>query len=303
MTTRRLSIVLGAAVAALVLSPVLASADPVPFHDPNVNGKLGFCDKNGHALTTGRITDVPFAFTSVSTVAAPKPYAVPLGKATLYGYSPIQNVDPLNWSPYRMTGSSTYSNKGTPMAQGTPGDAPLEWQVTSFPPTWDGLVQMRLILTAPNQQPMLSPYPAAVLRVTGGTWTMVDGDTSPKCGAGKALSSELVLLPADKRPTAAPSGATTPGVSPSPPASGAASSGSTGSTGTSTASSRDSSTGATLAPTGSDSGATSVASAPASTGTSVLPILLAAVAGAAVMGGGSFWWSRRRGIDQPVGRH
>lgn len=191
-----------------------------------------------------------------------------------------------------MTGSSTYSNKQHPMSEATIGDAPLEWQSTSFPPTWDGLVQMRLLLSAPNQQVLFTPYPAAVIKISGGTWTLVDGDTSPACSSGQAVSSEKVLIPAKLQPTAPPPGATTPSAAPS----GSATLGSVSSdpSGSNTSN---------VEPGGGQSGANAAAPARTNSSPSIVPIALALVAITAVVAGGvGFWAARTRGAE-PSGRH
>jgi hypothetical protein len=185
----------------------------VPFKDPGSIGSLGFCDKSNQPVTSGSIFDKPFVWKAVSDTPAPATHASKRGKATLYAFSPIENVAPGDWSPYQMTGSSTYTNKTYPMTAGTYGDPPLEYQVTAFPPVWDHLVQIRLTLTDLGQQALITKYPTAVIKVSGTTWTMVQGDRSPQCAKGTALSSELVTLPKNLRPTASPTptGSAAPG--------------------------------------------------------------------------------------------
>ena len=187
----------------VVPATVVAADTQLPFNDPNVSGQLGFCDKANHPITSGNIGDVPFVWKAVSTVAAPKAYVGPEGKATLFAYSPIKNVSPGQWSPYQLTSSAYYSNSKHPMVQATYADAPLEFQTTGFPPTLDGLVQIRMLFSAPNRVPLTSPYPAAVLRVNGDQWTLVSGDRTPDCGAGKSVSVATVRMP-NQQPTAPP---------------------------------------------------------------------------------------------------
>ncbi len=193
------------------------AADAVPFTDPSSVGSLGFCDKDNKPVTSGSLLDKPFVWKAVSDSPAPKTHASKRGKATLYAFSPIEHVAPGDWSPYQLTGSSTYSNKSFPMTAGTYGDPPLEWQVTSFPPYWDHLVQLRLYLTDLGQQALITKYPTAVIKVNGNTWTMVAGNRSPECTKGTALSAELVTLPKNLRPTASPTptGSAAPGSTPS----------------------------------------------------------------------------------------
>jgi len=67
-----------------------AAAASVPFTDPSASGSIGFCDKFDHPVTSGRLTDVPFAWKAVSSASPPAAYQVATTKATLYGFSPIK---------------------------------------------------------------------------------------------------------------------------------------------------------------------------------------------------------------------
>ncbi|MGP8182147.1 MAG: hypothetical protein ACLP1E_15450 [Acidimicrobiales bacterium] len=128
---------------------------------------------------------------------------VPAGytRATLYVYQPIQHVDPGDWTGYRLTGDSLFSNPAHPMAQATYADNPLIWPDQSMPPYWDGLYQLRMFFSGPDKDPWTSSYPTAVVKVTGNTWTLVQGGGS-SCTGGKAESVESFLLP--KSETAVP---------------------------------------------------------------------------------------------------
>jgi hypothetical protein len=180
-----------------------ASADGPPFVDSNAQGKIGFCDKNNKPVTSGSIKTVPFVWKYVSDTRAPKGYVGPPQGATPIAFSPIKNTSPGDWNGYNMAATSQYKDPTRPAAVATFGDAPLDWQLGSFPPTFDGLVQVRLILTRTNTQPRTRNYPAALIRVSGDTWTLVDGDRSPDCSA-PAVNQAALLLPS-KVPTAAPS--------------------------------------------------------------------------------------------------
>ena len=64
------------------------------------------------------------------------------------------------------------------MAQATYADNPLIWPDHSMPPYWDGLYELRMFFTSPDKAPWTSSYPAAVIKVTGNTWTLVQGGGS-----------------------------------------------------------------------------------------------------------------------------
>jgi len=205
---------------ALLLSAGPAYADTVPFKDPNSVGTLGFCTKDDKPLTQGSILDVPFAFKAVSNVPAPKAYAIKGGKATLYIYSPIKGVQPGDWVSYQLVPSSLYTNTKMPMVGAGYAEPPLEYPVTNAPPTWDGLMQIRMLLSAPNTPQLMQPYPTAVIKVTGHSWKLIAGNFTPDCAAGKAVNMNQVL--GGKEPTAPPSWAANSTANPSARASASA---------------------------------------------------------------------------------
>jgi hypothetical protein len=281
--------------AAAVTVPLVALGAPsaradsytVPFKDADSVGTIGFCDKDNKPLTSGSILDVPFAFKAVSDQAAPKAYAIVGRKATLYAYSPIKNVPPGSWISYQMMPSSVYTDVKHPMAAAGYGEPPLQYQVTGAPPTWDGLVQLRILLSAPNTPQRMKPYPTAVIRVTGTTWVMVQGNRNPDCAAGTAQNSNQTLGKGE--PTAPPSWAANATTDPSAQASASAQaskdvasivpspsptdSGSVGSDGSTQAA-------------GQSAGSTSVPN--------VLPIALALLGGTAIGVAAFAWFAARR---------
>ena len=274
-----LALLMGAA--ALLTAPVAsADAPAVPFVDKNVSGALGFCDKTGHEITSGPLDTAPFAWFAAASTAAPSGYGK--GKATLYAFQPIKDVDPGNWSGRQLTGSSSFSNAKVPMASGTVLDPALGDFVAAFPPRLDSLVQLRMYFNAPDLTQYRNSYPAAVLKVTSTTWTLVQGG-GVNCTAGTAVSNEVAALPASDfakpaRPTPAadaPKAARDPQQR-TPSAFAPASSGSPTS----------GSPGATVA--AKDAAHTSGGSGGSG------GVIAAIVAAAVVVAGGAAWWLRRR---------
>lgn len=165
--------VLGAAVVALP-----ANAASLPFTDENVNGYIGFCDQAGQQVTSGSVDSIPFMWTAVSSTGAPDNMGVKkLGKATLYAYQPRQQVDPGEWSGMQLTAGSAYTNDTFPMAQATTIDPSLKGFLGTYPAVWDGLVELRMIYTAPNHVAHTDNYPATVIKVSGDSWREVTGGT------------------------------------------------------------------------------------------------------------------------------
>jgi hypothetical protein len=190
---RAIAALVAAFLAAIVCWIPSASADTVPFTDPNASGSIGFCDKSGNEVRSGTLTAAPFAWIAVSSAAAPSGYGPPHGKATLYAFQPIQYVDPGNWSGKAMSAGSAFTNNAHPMTAGTILDPSLSDFAVSYPPHWNGLVQLRMYFGAPRQPQSSASYPTAVLRISGKTWTLISGGNVP-CNAGTATSEESVAL-------------------------------------------------------------------------------------------------------------
>jgi len=202
----RLAVAAVAAVAGAMLVglPVSSASadDRLPFKDPATQGTLGLCDRSGHNITSGKITDVPFVWRVVSSKPAPKGYTGTFAKATLFVYQPREKVDPGQWSGKQMTGSSTFTSSAHPAAQATNLDPSLI-EFTSIAPLWSGLVQLRVIYSNVNTTPHTRPYPATVIQVTGNSWHVVSGG-NVSCGTGAAISMEQQLLDPSAFPSASP---------------------------------------------------------------------------------------------------
>lgn len=189
-----------AVVAVAVGMTLLAAAAPasaaggsskVPFTDPAQTGLLTLCDKGNHRITSGSITSQPFVWKVVSSSPAPADYTK--GDATLYAFQPIKYEDPAFWTGFQLNGAAYFSNPKHPAGASTIQDQPLDAFTTGYPLHWHGLLQLRLIYTAEGRGAYHTSYPAAVLRVTGNKWTLVQGGHTP-CTASASLSSEPSLL-------------------------------------------------------------------------------------------------------------
>jgi hypothetical protein len=183
--------------ASAVPSAAFAGGPAVPFTDPGQAGSLTLCNQHDQPVTSGSLLTVPFVWRVVSSGRAPTGYT----QATLVVFQPIQYEAPGDWSGYELTDDSIFSNPAHPMAQATYADAPLIWADQSIPPYWDGYYQLRLVFSAPNQVPWEATYPTAIIKVSGNSWTEVQGGGA-SCGAGTAVSVASLLLP--KSETAVP---------------------------------------------------------------------------------------------------
>ncbi|MBV9823189.1 MAG: hypothetical protein JO144_13200 [Actinobacteria bacterium] len=221
MTSHRLMRT-GSGLAAVFLAGTLlappASAESVPFTDSAVQGSVGLCDASGHPLSAGSTLNHPYVTAVGSTLPAPPGYgAHDGGKATLYAFQPRRDVDPGQWSGYQLTGSSSYAEDAHPLAAGTNLDPSLQDFLSAYPAKWDGLVQLRIYYTAPNRVPYRRTYPAAVLRVRGKGWSVVQG-AQLNCDLAKVVSSEKLLLPSSAFDPAHPAVTDAPALSAATPA-------------------------------------------------------------------------------------
>jgi hypothetical protein len=200
------AVALGALGAAAPLAAASSTSPEfkVPFTDSNVSGWLTFCNRNDQPVTSGSLDSVPFAWKTISSAPAPAGYRGENARATLYAYQPIQYVDPGDWSGNELTAASAFNNNNHPVVQATNADSPLVGFVQAYPAHWDGLEEIRMMWTAVNKAQIQTPYAAAVIRITGSTWTLVEGGGG-SCSQGEGLSMETLRLPKkelDKKETA-----------------------------------------------------------------------------------------------------
>jgi hypothetical protein len=202
-----------------------ASSQPVPFKDPNIDGWLTFCNRSGQPITSGNLYTAPFAWKAIASTPAPSGYRGSTARATLDAFQPIQYVDPADWSGSELTGSSSFTDPNHPVAQATNADLPLLGFVQAYPPRWDSLEEIRMLWSGINKAQLQTPYAAAIVRITGNTWTLVEGGGG-SCSQGQGASDETKILPkaALASPeTVIPAGQPTTGTGGSSAASGAGS--------------------------------------------------------------------------------
>ena len=183
------------ALAAVIATSGTAMAADVPYTDVNATGGITLCDAQGRVRTSGRV-DVPLATTVVGATPAAAPYDGDGRTAGLFAYQPRQGVEPGEWSGQGMSGLSRYSNPRHPMAEILPRAYKVSDFVQSYPAQWDGLLQLRIYLRAPDQTTKDDTYDATSLKVTGNTWQQVGTSAGGVCGSGRAQSvARLLGLP------------------------------------------------------------------------------------------------------------
>lgn len=173
------------------------AAGKVPFTDPGIDGWLTFCNKSDQPVSSGSLYSVPFVWKAISSAKPPAGYGTSGGRAALYAYQPIQYVDPGDWSGSQLSAASAYSNPAHPVAQATDADVPLVGFTQAYPAHWQGLVEIRMLYTAVNKAQLTTPYAAAVIRISGSKWSLVEGGGG-SCSQSKGLSMETVALSKSK---------------------------------------------------------------------------------------------------------
>ena len=212
---RRAALAMAGVVAAtgfLAAASTTASAAGVPYTDARAVGSIGFCNAADQPVTKGSVNDTPFVTKAIDSTAAAAPYNGAGETATLFIYQPRQNIEPSEWHGEQFGASSQSSTPQHPTAILTSGDGPLSGPLSDYPPMWDGLMQLRIYLGAPNEPIYNSTYDATNIKISGDTWQVVDG-ASVACGDGQSVSLEQKLASAFPQLTASSS--------PSPGAAGA----------------------------------------------------------------------------------
>jgi hypothetical protein len=193
------------AVLAFRVGPAQA-ASGVPYTDPNAVGSIGFCNAAGQSVTTGSINDVPFVTKAIDSTPAAAPYNGAGATAGLFIYQPRENVEPTNWNGEEVGATSKSSSPLHPTATLTAGDGALALALADYPPKWDGLMQLRIYLGAPDEPAYTAKYDATDIKIKGDSWQVVQG-ASVACGDGQSVSLEQVLASSYPQLTASPSAA------------------------------------------------------------------------------------------------
>jgi len=184
-----MTVLLAFVVAVVVFSfhvfPAQAATGPAaPYTDAQATGYLTLDGQDGKPVKSGAITDKPFVYQAVGSNPAAAPYAKTGHKATLMAFQPRPGVAPGQWSGDTLTASTTFPDLRHPAAHGTAQDFALKDFLDEFPAKWDGMVELRLYLTAPGVPAQTTGYASTDIKVTGKYWVVVGG--GPGAGAGGA---------------------------------------------------------------------------------------------------------------------
>lgn len=171
------------AVTTVGVAPAQA-ASALPYTDKAATGFITLYNKSGQPIKSGSVHDKPFVAKAVASNKAPAPYTVTGAKASLAAYQPRTGVDPTQWSGDIITTAAVYTDPTHPTALGAANDFTLQDLLDEYPPRWDGLIELRIFLGAPNQSTLTSSYAATDLRIVGDNWVVVGG--GPGAGDGGA---------------------------------------------------------------------------------------------------------------------
>lgn len=166
----------------------------VPYDDPSSTGSLTLCDSSGHELREGPLTAAPFASLVVGATAAPEGYRPADGAtATLYAHQPREGTAPGEWSGLPLTGAARFTAAVHPSTQVLPADYTLGDAAAAYPPKWQGLLQLRMILASPGRQALGNRYDTADIQVVGDRWRLVrgGGGTCPTKPTARAVAFQL----------------------------------------------------------------------------------------------------------------
>lgn len=221
------------AVAALVTFPGLAHAQDAPYTDPGAKGGITLCDSHGRAVTSGAM-NAQIATTAVGGARGQAPYDGTGRSAILLAIQPRQGVTPGEWNGKLLTALSRYEDPAHPTVEILPRDSTLRGFVDAYPADWNGLVQLRIYLRAPQTPTNTSSYSATTVQVSGDRWQQLGPAAGNVCASRAVSVIRLLNLPTavptpkpTQEPTSTASAATaspppTPSSPPtSPPTSGA----------------------------------------------------------------------------------
>ncbi|GAB7006287.1 hypothetical protein JCM18899A_37600 [Nocardioides sp. AN3] len=171
---RRPPLLVGAAVVAVLVLVAVAvgvvawthrGPDRAPYTDASATGRLTLCDANRHAVTSGSVKGGPLAAAVVG--------ASPVGRtegttATLFAYQPRQGAETTEWTGLALTAPGAVSAT-TPTLALPAGSITLAQFLGGYPASWDGWVQLRLLVSTPDDGTSAT-YDAVDLKVEGDRW-------------------------------------------------------------------------------------------------------------------------------------
>ncbi|MET3962732.1 hypothetical protein ABIE44_002666 [Marmoricola sp. OAE513] len=168
-----IAIAVAGVLAGLVIGWFVTRDDEAPYTDPAATGTLTFCDAQGKEVVEGSVKDAPFADLAVGSSGVDAQFGEG-GNATLFAYQPREGVSPEEFSGGLLTKATPLVDVKHPFAVISSRSTTLADFTAGYPATWDGYVQLRLLVAAPGSQAP-TDYNAADIRIDGDHWKLVTG--------------------------------------------------------------------------------------------------------------------------------
>lgn len=147
-----------------------------PYQDKDASGRLTLCDGGSKAVTEGSVRDRPFAARVVGSRRVPAAQA-PGATATLYAYQPRKGAEPSEWTGIPLTAPTPVDATASTSATVGSDATTLAQFLGGYPASWDGWLQVRLLVTSPADGAVGS-YDSVDLKVSGDHWQAVDAGTA-----------------------------------------------------------------------------------------------------------------------------
>lgn len=190
-----------------VANPAAATTPPWEPDTANQIGQIHFYNAAGTEVTSGSINDDPFAKYAVATSDDPQTSNT---VATLYAYTPVNGVLPINWTGEQLSATTTFpvpAGAGVPavvsgagahrpvvtLNDGAHGNINLAGYIADVPnndttTAYAGLYELR-IKTAGNDP----KFWAADIQVSGTNWTLVYPATSGVDPSSMTISASKTI--------------------------------------------------------------------------------------------------------------
>ena len=173
--------------AAFVLWRIYGHGPEVPYDDPQAAGRLTLCTRDGEAVTSGKVTDRPFADVVLGQTGLPSDQEPTGAVATLFAYQPREGIAAGEFSGTPLTAATVLTDPARPAVAVTDEGWSIADFVTAFPADWDGYLQLRMYLGTTSAGTLTeTPYDTADLRVDGDSWDLVRGGDA-SCGEAAGL--------------------------------------------------------------------------------------------------------------------
>jgi hypothetical protein len=166
----------------------LGGGEEAPYADPASTGGLTLCSADGKAVTEGRTGDKPFADVVLGETPLPSDADRDGAVATLYAYQPREGIAPGEYSGSAITAATVFTDPSRPATRVTADAWSVADFVTAFPASFQGYVQLRLVLGTPALGTLADGYDTADIKVDGDRWELVRGGSASCSDATHAVA-------------------------------------------------------------------------------------------------------------------